>query len=162
MVYSTIFVLVVKGIFKKSVCIIPFGGPHAWWYWCIFWVVEHEVAWRGFPNNPTLDEVVHGLGQRLYHPICDYAGAWFNAFIEPYVSSGARCLIGHTKGHKYRLYMHNNCIPTIHYKIRCTMRDWSLPKGLFVWHTDEEAKMVYWTGIQNLANQHPWRMWRIS
>jgi hypothetical protein len=37
--------------------------------------VEHEVAGGGFSNNPVIDEVVHGFGERSHHPPYDRGGA---------------------------------------------------------------------------------------
>ena len=79
--------LVVKGIFEKV--FVSFSwGPHTQWFWCIFWAVENEVAWGGFPNNPTIDEVVHEIGQRSRRPIYDWGGAKLQSIIKTYFWSG--------------------------------------------------------------------------
>ena len=52
-----------------------FCGPHRQWYWCIFWVVEHEVAWRGFPKHSWWSCIVHGFGQYFHQPTYDEGGA---------------------------------------------------------------------------------------
>ena len=62
---------------SKEVFVFFLLVDHTWWYWCIFWMVEYEVAWGGFCNNPTLNEVVHKFGQQFCHPTYVWVGAQF-------------------------------------------------------------------------------------
>ena len=81
--------------------------------------------------------------------------SYFKGFIEPYVRSGAHRLIKHMKAQRFRLYMHDNGIPTMQYKLLCMTQDWSPPEGLLVWCVDEESKTMLPDGEPKASKRIP-------
>ena len=120
-----------KRHFQWCVYIISFGRPHIWWYECIFWIVEHEVAW-GFSNNLTLDEVVHRFGQHSSHLTYDWG---FTCVMTIFLPCNTSCCTWHKIGAHHRVFLFSALTKRVR---RCYQM---------------------WSPI--LANQYPWRMWRV-
>ena len=127
--------------FSRRFLYFPIDGPHARWYWCIVGVVEHEIAW-GFPNNPTIDEIVHEFGQRSHDPKYDWGGARFQSIYRIISSEwsspidlaheGSTILVLHVwwqySSHAIQIVVHDTRLePT---------------KGVFFWCVDKEGNAM--------------------
>lgn len=106
-------------------------------------VVEHEVAWGGYSNNPIIDAVVHGFGRQSHHRIYDWGGAALQNIYRTIALEWS------SKSHwtpevstiLITYMVEYNILATL-YKLLCTTQYRSPTEGLFIWRNDKEGKVM--------------------
>ena len=86
----------------------------------------------------------------------------FKAFIKPYMMKGGDCLVGHTKAQQFRIYMRDDGIPAMQFKLLCTSPNWARRMVYSYGVKTMMGNVCFRMGIQSLANPTPCGMGRKS
>jgi hypothetical protein len=81
----------------------------------------------------------------------------FKTFIKPFILKGGDRLVGHTKAQQFRLYMCDDGLPAMQFKVLCTSPNWGPEEGILVWRQNEDEKCMLPDGEPKPCTPNPMR-----